>query len=145
MGAVIPNLDLITGDMPAARLAAPPLDPADGSAAVGLIESTGTAESARYIGDLLRTHYYQGAAGARGGTTPQDPTNGFMIVSFTTHGGGPPHTRTCCHGQFARRFISRAVYRFPPYPNTGARWPHQTPSKLALAMTPTHRFPPYPS
>ncbi len=74
--------------MPVARLAAAPLDPADGAAAVGLIQSTGNGEDARYIGDLLRTHY-QDAAGARGGPTPQGAPNGFRIISFTTAAGGP--------------------------------------------------------
>ena len=84
----IPNLHLITQDLPAARVAAAPLDPADGAAALDLIESTGTVEDARFMGDLLRTHYLD-AAGRRGGPTPQGAPARFRIISFTTHAGGP--------------------------------------------------------
>ena len=79
---------MITQDLPEARLAAAPVDPADGAAAFGLMESTGTVEDARFIGDLLRTHYLD-AAGRRGGPTPQGALDRFRIISFTTHGGGP--------------------------------------------------------
>ena len=88
VATVIPNLPLILGSFPAAQLTPAPVDPAAGAPGTGLIQTNGTVQSARSMGDLLRTHYLD-AAGARGGPTPQGAPNGFRIISFATHGGAP--------------------------------------------------------
>ena len=87
--AAPPQFNQVVASMPAGRVAPNQLDPSDGGVLPGLITLTGATADARWVGDLVRSHYLN-PAGAGGGVAPLPvgaPIN-VRIVSFATSAAG---------------------------------------------------------
>lgn len=80
-GHAVPGLAAFRALLPAVRFAADPIDGATGVPVAGVAQLAGTANDARWYGDVLRTQYGNGAGG--GGTGAA-----HAIVSFSTTGAG---------------------------------------------------------
>lgn len=80
-GHAVPGLAAFRALLPAVRFAADPINGATGLPVAGVAQLAGTANDARWYGDVLRTQYGNGAGGGGAGQA-------HTIVSFSTSGAG---------------------------------------------------------